>query len=107
MKIFFLLGALGLSLIAGIARSDDAATEQLIQSHVNLPDVDCQQDANNICLNTESVPIVSVIIPVYGKCEYTIRCLASIAQNPPSESFEVIIVDDYSPDNTVEILSIV
>ncbi|MEH6587782.1 MAG: outer membrane lipoprotein chaperone LolA [Halioglobus sp.] len=36
MKMYFLLGALGLCLVAGIARSDDAATEQLIQQLQSL-----------------------------------------------------------------------
>lgn len=84
-----------------------SSKDQLIPDQMDYTVVDCQQEANNICLNTASEPVVSVIIPVYGKCEYTIRCLASIAQNPSSELFEVIVVDDSSPDNTVEILSMV
>lgn len=47
-------------------------------------------------------PLVSVIIPVHGKLEYTLMCLRSIARNLPNCSFEVIVVDDCSPDNTVE-----
>ena len=50
-------------------------------------------------------PLVSVIIPVYGQIDYTIRCLASIAENPPKAAFEVIIVDDCSPDNSTDVLS--
>jgi GT2 family glycosyltransferase/ubiquinone/menaquinone biosynthesis C-methylase UbiE len=43
-------------------------------------------------------PKVSIIIPVYGKVTYTIRCLASILKFLPQASFEIIIVDDCSPD---------
>jgi O-antigen biosynthesis protein len=50
-------------------------------------------------------PLVSVIIPVYGKIEYTMRCLASIAEHAPQSAFEVIVVDDYSPDDSAEALS--
>ena len=50
-------------------------------------------------------PEVSVIIPVYGKVDYTLRCLASIASNPPRAEFEVIVVDDCSPDDSFDILS--
>jgi O-antigen biosynthesis protein len=60
--------------------------------------------ATTINLTTSLQPIVSVIIPFYGKCDYTIRCLASIAAYPPSIPFEVIVVDDGSPDNSAEVL---
>lgn len=49
-------------------------------------------------------PKVSVVIPIYGKVDYTLACLASIAQSVPETSFEVIVVDDKSPDNSVEVL---
>ena len=52
-----------------------------------------------------SNPMVTVIIPVYGEIDYTLRCLASIAAHPAQAAFEVIVVDDCSPDNSAEILS--
>lgn len=55
--------------------------------------------------STIDSPLVSVIIPIYGKIDYTLYCLASIALNPPQSLFEIIIVDDCSPDNSAEILS--
>jgi O-antigen biosynthesis protein len=55
-------------------------------------------------VETSVEPLVSVIIPVYGKGEYTLRCLASISNNSPDNPFEVIVVDDCSPDSSYEIL---
>ena len=52
-------------------------------------------------------PLVSVIIPIYGKIDYTIRCLDSIAQNSPQAAFEVIVVDDCSPDDSYAVLATV
>lgn len=49
-------------------------------------------------------PLVSVVIPVYGKVDYTLRCLASIARHEGRHPFEVIIVDDCSPDGSAEVL---
>jgi GT2 family glycosyltransferase len=50
-------------------------------------------------------PLVSVVIPVFGKVDYTLRCLRSIAANLPASTIEIIVVDDCSPDDTLEQLS--
>ena len=50
-------------------------------------------------------PLVSVIVPIYGNIDYTLRCLASMASNPPQAAFEVIVVDDCSPDDSFDVLS--
>ena len=49
-------------------------------------------------------PLVSIVIPVYGKIEYTYKCLRSLWSHRSNYSFEVIVVDDCSPDNTLDIL---
>lgn len=49
-------------------------------------------------------PQVSVLIPVYGKVEYTLACLKSIGDHLPKVSFEVIVMDDQSPDGSVKFL---
>lgn len=51
-------------------------------------------------LPTSEQPLVSVIIPVHGKLAYTLGCLRSIARHAPAVPFEVIVVDDASPDET-------
>lgn len=50
-------------------------------------------------------PLVSVIIPTFGKLEYTLRCLASIAANEPHAGIEVIVIDDACPDPEVRQLA--
>lgn len=50
-------------------------------------------------------PTVSVIIPVHGKLEWTVACLRSIARHAARVPFEVIVVDDASPDETYATLS--
>jgi GT2 family glycosyltransferase/glycosyltransferase involved in cell wall biosynthesis len=54
---------------------------------------------------TKGIPTVSIIIPVYGQCEYTLLCLRSLANLATQISFEVIVVNDCSPDNTKQILN--
>ncbi len=43
-------------------------------------------------------PVVSVIIPTFGKVEYTLGCLAAMARHLPATPMEVIVVDDASAD---------
>ncbi len=54
-----------------------------------------------LALPTSSGPDVSVIIPVHGSFWYTHQCLRSIVANRPDRSFEIIIVDDRSQDETL------
>ncbi|WP_439653795.1 MULTISPECIES: glycosyltransferase [unclassified Rhodanobacter] len=43
-------------------------------------------------------PQVSVIIPVHGELAHTLACLRSLAKHGAQAPFEVIVVDDASPD---------
>lgn len=47
---------------------------------------------------------VSIVIPVYNRVEYTMRCVAALAANTPYELYEVLIVDNASTDGTREFL---
>lgn len=49
------------------------------------------------------VPIVSIIIPVHNKYDFTHRCLFAIKEHSIGIDFEVIIADDSSTDQTLEI----
>ncbi len=56
-------------------------------------------------LPTATEPLVSIVIPVYGKLAYTCACLQSLADRPGTIPFEVIVVDDRSPDDSAEALT--
>lgn len=45
-------------------------------------------------------PLVSIVIPVYNKWAYTAACLRSLVECKTTVSFEVIVVDDQSSDET-------
>lgn len=49
-------------------------------------------------------PWVSIVIPVHGKLPYTLACLRSLARHGARAPFEVIVVDDASPDETATVL---
>jgi GT2 family glycosyltransferase len=72
-----------------------------VKKTVTLPKIgDIKPELINIPLHKN--PLVSVLIPVYGKLEYTLACLDSISKNLPKISFEILVLDDRSPDNSVE-----
>ncbi|MGB7451050.1 MAG: glycosyltransferase, partial [Lysobacterales bacterium] len=50
-------------------------------------------------------PQVSIVIPVYNKWVYTAACLRSLLDAAGKYSFEVIVVDDQSTDETAERLA--
>jgi GT2 family glycosyltransferase len=47
----------------------------------------------------------SIIIPVYGKLDYTMACLHSLVDTELPSDVEVIVVDDASPDQSAEALA--
>lgn len=50
-------------------------------------------------------PLVTIVIPVHGQWEYTRRCLLAIASSQPTVPYEVVVVDDASPDETASQLA--
>lgn len=51
----------------------------------------------------QDIPDVSVVIPVHGVERYVAECLGSI-QRQSLQNFEVILIDDVSPDRSAEIV---
>jgi len=49
-------------------------------------------------------PLVSVVIPVFNKCELTQQCLESIAKVGTRVPFELIVIDNASSDATPQLL---
>ncbi len=58
-----------------------------------------------VAVTTSTEPLVSIVIPVHGKWDYTRQCLASIEAGRPTVPFEVIVVDDDSPDASARVLA--
>jgi GT2 family glycosyltransferase len=56
--------------------------------------------ARPIVLPCAAEPRVSIVIPAYGKVEYTWACLRSIEEHCAGLACEVLVVDDASPDAT-------
>jgi len=54
---------------------------------------------------THALPLVSIVIPVFNKVEFTFHCLWSVHANSGALPYEVIVVDDCSTDNTASVLA--
>lgn len=50
------------------------------------------------------IPLISVLIPVYNVEKYVERCLVSLFNNTIINECEIIIVNDRSTDNSVEVI---
>lgn len=61
-------------------------------------------DVGDIWIASSPEPVVSIVIATFGQVALTLACLRSIARNPPSTPFEVILVDDAYPGREVELL---
>ena len=51
---------------------------------------------NKINFPFTEYPLVSIIIPAYGKIDFTACCLLSISTNLPKIPIEVIVIEDAS-----------
>ena len=47
---------------------------------------------------------ISVLIPVYNVEKYVGRCLSSVLNQTMQEGVEVIIVNDCTPDHSMEVI---
>ena len=65
---------------------------------ISLPSVDETRIEALALPTTAASPAISIVIPVYGQHPTTFACLKSIAAEPPRHSFEVVVMDDCSPD---------
>ncbi|MBB6252923.1 glycosyltransferase [Nitrospirillum iridis] len=89
---------------AEVARLTDmyAAAQQSLAALKTL--VHLSSVAAGIRLPEAVQPLVSVIIPTYGKVDYTLRCLESIMRFPAAAPIEVIVIDDASEDEALPYL---
>lgn len=53
-------------------------------------------------LPTAGTPRASIVIPVHGAFAHTLACLRAIAAHPALAPFEVVVVDDASPDDSLQ-----
>jgi GT2 family glycosyltransferase len=66
--------------------------------------IELTRNYEKIAINKAKNPIVSIIIPVFNHFEHTYNCLKSIAKLNDETTYEVIVVDDCSTDETPKLI---
>ncbi len=102
LKGFFMEDAETLQL-----KTDKYIHEHTYHSTDDLEIFETAESPNEAVIEFEKVlePKVSIIIPVYNQWNYTYNCLKSIKENTVGIDYEIIIADDNSSDETVNIES--
>ena len=57
-----------------------------------------ENEFNSISFPDFKSPLVTIIIPTYGKIEVTVKCIQSIAKYRPQVSAEILVIEDFSGD---------
>ena len=73
---------------------------QAKESEVEVHDV--TENYIPFSIKTNKNPIVSVIVPVYNQYKHTYHCLQSLARLEDTTTFEVIVINDCSTDDSEE-----
>ena len=63
-----------------------------------------EPDKISLAFELPEEPRVSVIIPVYNQLDFTLGCLQSIVEHKSTCSFEIIVADDCSTDDTGDVI---
>ena len=82
----------------------ESGTERLVSKQVVPIGPAHSASARGIRLPRPEHPDISVVIPVHGKCHLTLRCLKSLNDIRDERSFEVILMDDASTDESARVL---
>lgn len=78
--------------VAGLANASDWMREFIHKM---------QMDYTPLHFDDVAAPRVSIVIPVHNAFATTYNCLRSILEHPPEVSYEIVVVDDASTDETM------
>lgn len=67
--------------------------------------VDPKDLLNGVTFQPTEEPVVSIIIPAYGRLDFTAACVRSIYDNLPRVPVEVIVVEDASGDPDIHVMA--
>lgn len=90
--------------VSKLTQPDAAMLQNLMTAHgVVLEGHEGRRKFPRLALPVPDAPLVSIVIPVHNKFALTYHCLASLILAFNKASYEVIVVDDCSTDETVDL----
>lgn len=91
----------------------DNGLHPILMRHYPYPKKELDIDLSDVDLSVKfdlpifENPLVSIVIPCYNNFDVTMRCLRSVVKNTADVSYEVIIADDHSTDQTKDLTKFV
>jgi len=70
----------------------------------DLPALGIQEFIAEIMTPPSAAPLVSIVIPTFGKVAFTVGCIRSIYEHRPAAPFEIIVAEDASGDPDIALL---
>ncbi|PWK85721.1 GT2 family glycosyltransferase [Fulvimonas soli] len=102
-----LLQPLKLPVKRWLMRRADKAEQSRLMPALHLPATSTEAAAmvEGLAFPETTHPLVSIIIPAYGRLDYTAACLRSIMTHMPEVEIEVIVAEDCSGDTDIHALA--
>jgi len=72
---------------------------------LDLDQSDLEKEADKLVFEHHATPRVSIIVPVFNQIKFTLECLKSLSQAQSEATYEIIVADDCSTDETSQILA--
>lgn len=89
----------------------DAARQRMISAFEEMkPKLDSSADVGEVirslALPSATAPKLSILIPCYNEVAFTVACLESLVGCDPKTAYEVVVADDASTDETVQLAAV-
>lgn len=88
-------------------RATRHATVEVAPPEMVKAPADLEAFARGLELPAVTVPRVSIIVPVFNRLRDTLECIASVVLHTPSNSYELLVMDDGSTDQSATVLPLV
>ncbi len=83
-------------------RTKEILASSIVWGGASAPGPFRRMAGKRLSFESAGEPLVSIVIPIHGNLDLTLRCLGSVMAGTTGVDYEVIIGDDPSPENAAE-----